>query len=398
MTQRVVNDFPILNESDGVELLNSVWNDEKTFIFLPDKSSVDDTWLNEQLQLVPESHKINRFCLLTSGSTGEPKLIFGVKSRTEKLSQILHIAQNLKQVKSTILLLPLTYSFAFVNQWVWSQVHNRKLILTSGLKDPSLLRQSLSAANQSMICLVGAQVTLLKAALSSCVFEGITHIHFAGGPFPQTELDSIKKIFPAAQIYNNYGCAEAMPRLTLRKSEEADIPNDVGPPLEGVKLRISTEGEIEFLSNYRADAQIAEGRFYTFPDTEWLPTGDVGEISENGHLILHGRSNSVFKRYGEKISLRQLTERVQSAWAGEAVFYKEEDSSGEPGHILVLTPQPEKAEVIKILKIFRSYFPRSHWPLRIEGLEEIPLLSNGKEDLVRISNDQAKAVYWSQRI
>ena len=128
------------------------------------------------------------------------------------------------------------------------------------------------------------------------------------------------------------------------------------------------------------------------------PTGDVGEISENGHLILHGRSNSVFKRYGEKISLRQLTERVKDAWAGEAVFYKEEDSSGEPGHILVLTPQPEKAEVIEILKIFRSYFPRSHWPLRIEGLDEIPLLPNGKEYFVRISNDQAKAVYWSQRI
>ena len=223
-------------------------------------------------------------------------------------------------------------------------------------------------------------------------------VHFAGGPFPESELPTIHKMFPRAEIYNNYGCAEAMPRLTLRKAEISDVPNDVGPPLEGVRLRITDTGDIEFQSEYRVDAQISESQFEPINDEEWFPSGDKGEIAGNGHLILHGRSNAVFKRYGEKISLMQLSKRVGEVWGSPAMFYNETDGSGEPGHVLVLSPIPEREEVLEILRVLRNNFPRAHWPLRIEALDEVPLLPNGKEDIALISNNPSKIVLWTQRI
>ena len=73
-----------------------------------------------------------------------------------------------------------------------------------------------------MICLIGAQVPLLIEYYAGHVFSGVIRVHFAGGRFPAERLGDLHQIFPNAQIFNNYGCAEALPRLTLRPAEAAD--------------------------------------------------------------------------------------------------------------------------------------------------------------------------------
>ena len=65
-------------------------------------------------------------------------------------------------------------------------------------------------------------------------------INFAGGRFPYQELQSIQQIFPNAEIFNNYGCTEAVPRLTVTSSTNMSAHNDIGRPLEGVELRVSS--------------------------------------------------------------------------------------------------------------------------------------------------------------
>ncbi len=66
-----------------------------------------------------------------------------------------------KNVEQTILALPLAYSYAFINQFVWSEVLGRQLIQTPGLKRPEAFGATLAGARNAMLCLVGTQAKLL---------------------------------------------------------------------------------------------------------------------------------------------------------------------------------------------------------------------------------------------
>lgn len=388
----------LLYDDGDLDALAAAWAEPQTFAWVPRRGGVDEAWLRRRLALLPSEHRADRFVLLTSGSTGLPKLVIGDRRRTEAMADVLHEAQRLERVAQAIASLPLTYTYAFVNQWVWSRRFGRTLITTDGLRAPNRLRAALEGASAAMVCLVGAQVPLLRSQLRAASFEGVIRVNFAGGAFPQSDLGYIRQLFPNAVIRNNYGCAEAMPRLTLREACQADQAEDVGQPLPGVELRVDELGQVVFRSAYGCVGQIDESGYRPFADADWIATGDLGEIDCRGHLLLRGRTNEVFKRYGEKIALPQLLRSVATVWKDAAAFYRQADGSGEPGHVLVLSPQPDKTTVRALLRELRAHYPRTHWPLRIEGVDRLPMLDNGKVDVLATAALPGKIVYWNQRI
>jgi acyl-CoA synthetase (AMP-forming)/AMP-acid ligase II len=249
-----------------------------------------------------------------------------------------------------------------------------------------------------MICLVGAQVPLFRRHFPERSFGSVIRVHFAGGRFPQEQLADVRRLFPAAAIYNNYGCAEAMPRLTLRKAEASDEASDVGRPLDGVELRLEEDGGLVFRSPFSAVAFMDESGFQTVDDTTWIPTGDLAQRLATGHWRILGRRGEVFKRFGEKISLSNLLKAVGSAWPHGAAFYKDRDPAGEEAHVLVLAPHPAREELREVLKSLRKDFPRTHWPLRIESVDALPLLPNGKTDFLALARLANKHEHWRQRL
>jgi non-ribosomal peptide synthetase component E (peptide arylation enzyme) len=106
----------------------------------------------------------------------------------------------------------------------------------------------------------------------------------------------------------------------------------------------------------------------------------------------------VFKRFGEKISLSQLLTTVKAHWGGDAAFYQEVDPAGEQACILVLSPEPSDQQLRDVLMAFRKGYTRPHWPLRVESLDEFPLLPNGKPDLMGLKNADKKKLHWRQRV
>jgi acyl-CoA synthetase (AMP-forming)/AMP-acid ligase II len=295
-------------------------------------------------------------------------------------------------------MLPLTYCYAFVNQWLWAKKFNRRLIQTHGFSRPDNLRKALLKATDAMICMVGAQVPMLIQQFKNESFPGITRLHFAGGRFPQEHLKRLKSFFPNSMIFNNYGCAEAMPRLTIRTAEQANTATDIGYPLPGVRLKTSENGELLFYSPYSSVAFIDEDGFHETTDKAFTATGDFGVAGKNGRWSITGRSNEVFKRYGEKIALPQVIQTLTGNWDGNIASYRDKDSAGEDGYVLVLSPEPSLDQVREILKSFRANFPRTHWPLRIESTESLPLLSNGKIDYLRLAKLENKNKHWRQRL
>jgi acyl-CoA synthetase (AMP-forming)/AMP-acid ligase II len=391
----------VLSEHDVNEeplRLKAAWARPETFALVPEKSGVAGEWVDKALAQVPTEFNDDHFALLTSGSTGRPKLIVGQRARAERLVETLHDLQASEPVAETILALPLTYSYAFINQWLWATHHDRRLVASRGFGEADHLLTALSEAEAAMICLVGVQVPLLARHFAGKSFAGVIRVHFAGGRFPQEKLDIVRGLFPNASIYNNYGCAEAMPRLSLRRAEEATEAADIGRPLPGVELRSESSGDLVFRSPFGAVGYVDDAGFAAIRPDTWVRTGDLGEASDRGSWRLLGRAGEVFKRHGEKISLSSLLATVHHCWRGQAAFYREADNTGEEGHVLVLAPHCDEVEVRAVLRAFRSSHPRAHWPLRLESLANLPLLPNGKVDARAISAQADRIVHWYQRI
>ena len=381
-----------------IHRLDSAWEDPETFAFIPDKAGEVHGMIEAALSALPPPYRTGHFALLTSGSTGRPKLVFGARDRSSLLARVLHAHQQSEKVKETVVALPLTYCYSFVNQFLWARLHDRRLILTQGLTRPDELKSALLKAENAMICLVGAQVPLLIEYYDGSAFPGVIRVHFAGGRFPTERLDDLRRLFPTALIFNNYGCAEAMPRLTLRPADAAEETSHVGWPLPGIEIDSSPEGELLFRSPYGAVGQADDNGFRVIGPADWVPTGDLGRQSDDGHVELLARSSEVFKRYGEKVSIPIVLGSVSLAWRGHVGTYREVDSSGEDGYVLVIAPHPSDDEVRDILSALRSNHARSHWPLRIESIDELPFLPNGKIDLQGLGEQADLRQHWRQRI
>jgi acyl-CoA synthetase (AMP-forming)/AMP-acid ligase II len=355
-------------------------------------------WVEQQLDRLPVEYLEDHFILLTSGSTGRPKLVVGRRDRAERLVEVLHRLQESEPVEEAICALPLTYCYSFVNQWLWAKRRQRELTITPGLAKPDSFKKSLLESKNAMLCLIGAQVPMLAQYYDGCCFPGIIRVHFAGGRFPQERLKLVRSLFPQAIIFNNYGCAEAMPRLTLRRAEVADEAHHIGWPLPGIEMKSDEAGKVLFRSPYGAVALMDEKGIIRVDDSTWVPSGDLGRMSTDGHWELLGREGEVFKRYGEKISLPQILDSVRGNWRGQADCYRETDLRGEDGYVLVLAPHPTEDEVQGVLKEISLKHPRSHWPLRIDSLEHLSLMANGKIDRETLSRQTNARNHWRQRI
>ncbi len=378
--------------------LPRAWEDDATFVFLPNKTGVDLDWIHGALSQLPAELQTGHYALLTSGTTGAPKLVVGQRQRSENLAGVLHEWQLSEPVAETIVALPLSYSYAFVNQWLWTKCHHRTLRLTTGLKDPESLRATLRSARQAMICLVGVQIPLLGQCCSDESFPGVIRVHFAGGRFPQENLPLVRRLFPEAMIFNNYGCAEALPRLTLRPADTAEEAADIGRPLPGIELTQNDANELLFRSPYGAVGVVEDSQFKSITPDDWVKTGDLGQATEGGFWRLLGRASEVFKRHGEKVSLASLQNTVARVWSGQAAFYRAPDPHGEEGHVLLLAPPPPAGQIQEILRALRKHHSRAQWPLRIEATEAIPLLPNGKPDVRGAVATGIKSLLWYQRI
>lgn len=391
--------LPVVREAEirgDLQVLSRLWADTETFAVVPTTVSLFEDWLNASLARIPADYRTGHFILMTSGSTGQPKLIVAKKSRAERLVEVIHSVQEDEPAKETIACLPLSYSYAFVNQWLWSYHLRRRLVAMDGFTRPDGLKSAFESANDAMVCMVGVQVPLLRSLFGTHAFPGVIRLNFAGGRFPQEQLEALHRIFPNAQIFNNYGCAEAMPRLAIRRAEDASSAANIGRPLPGIELRSGEENQLGFRSPFRAVAFVEGETFRPIADDEWVETGDLGHPAEGGAWLLLGRRSEVFKRFGEKISLSALQSAVQRVWRGELAFYRETDSMGENAHVMVVAPHPSKDQVKSILMELRRDFTRPHWPIRVESMEELPRLPNNKVDALSIPQ-RDRILQWSQR-
>ncbi|WP_031225520.1 class I adenylate-forming enzyme family protein [Streptomyces roseochromogenus] len=197
-----------------------------------------------------------------------------------------------------------------------------------------------------------------------------------GAPKPPEVYHSVVREM-GVQLTHGYGMTE-VPMITM--GDPRDTPENLatteGRPPAGMEIRI-VDGEIRLrgeavCQGYLDPAQTAAA----FDADGFLRTGDLGHVTDSGHLVLTGRLKDVIIRKGENISAREIEDLLhRHPLVGDAAVIGLSDA--ERGELVcaVVEQPPGSPELTlpSIVSYLRSAGLSVHkLPERLEVVEALP--------------------------
>ena len=214
----------------------------------------------------------------------------------------------------------------------------------------------------------------------------------SGDHLPSSMIDQLLSAFPDLELHVVYGMAEMGGRICSLPPDDVERKKgSVGLPISGIELDVYGEdgepapageiGELHvdgpfrftgYLSNPSAnEAVLGDHGFHT---------GDKGYRDDDGFIFLAGRSDSVFKRSGLKVSSQVITDALKDLPEIGDAFVRPEPDSME-GHVpvayLVTWAPFDRTEVVRRL---RDVLASNHIPKRFVEVPSIPRTGSGKVD------------------
>ena len=187
-------------------------------------------------------------------------------------------------------------------------------------------------------------------------------------------------------VIQGYGLTETAPVATLNHPFHAS-KGSVGKPIGGVEIRIAPDGEVllrgdNVTPGYYGDSSVADN---ACDSDGFLHTGDIGELSPDGHLKILGRKKEMIISPDGLNVYPEDVERVLNAEPGvrESAVVASREGTREFVHaVLVLEPPTSPETVVKaangLLETHQRIRGFSVWPA-----DELPRTS-GTRKLKRV--------------
>ncbi|MET7681473.1 AMP-binding protein [Streptomyces sp. NPDC005423] len=200
-----------------------------------------------------------------------------------------------------------------------------------------------------------------------------------GAPKPPDLYHSVVREM-GVQLTHGYGMTE-VPMITMGAPDDTaeNLATTEGRPPEGMEIRI-VDGEVRLrgeavCQGYLDPAQTAEA----FDAEGFLRTGDLGDVTASGHLVLTGRLKDVIIRKGENISAKEIEELLHRhpAVADVAVVGLPDAERGELVCAVVEAAEQAPAEPVLTLAAVTSYLRAAglsvhKLPERLEVVDALP--------------------------
>ncbi len=184
--------------------------------------------------------------------------------------------------------------------------------------------------------------------------------------------NAIEQGYPIALTY---GLTEACSQVATAPPDlVAEKPGTVGPPIDGLELRIRESGEICVRGGTVSPGAVDE--------EGWLATGDLGRLDGDGHLWILGRISDRIVTGGATVDPRSV-EVVLESLPGvfrAAVVGLPDDVWGETVAALIVPAPGTEADPEALMAQARDRLSTAELPRRVEFADTLPLNANGKID------------------
>jgi len=206
----------------------------------------------------------------------------------------------------------------------------------------------------------------------------------------------ICKALPGVLVYHVYGLTEASPRVTCLPPEYfKEKPTSVGNPLASVKIKILNEKESKFFSDcgvslrktgelWISGPNIMKG-YYNNPfatqkvlQNNWLKTGDIAYLDDDGHLVICGRKDDLIIVGGLNIYPAEIENLLlETEHISEAFVYGRKNEMGLK-LVFDIVPSNNSVTIKDIFSICREKLPSQYWPHEIVLVQSLHKSVSGK--------------------
>jgi O-succinylbenzoic acid--CoA ligase len=352
---------PLLTEAERAAVLAS----ERPAVDLNDAAELTQT--EADLPLLGE-HDMDDLCcrILTSGTSGEPRpvgLTYG-----NFLFSAVGSAFNLGVAPQDrwLCCLPLSH-VAGLSIVLRSVIYGTTAVLVDGFETEQVAT-ALTSGDISVLSLVPTQlIRLLEAGADLSAPRAIL---IGGGPVPAEPLE--QALDAGATVVQTYGMTETCSQVTTLAPEDARRKvGSAGRPLLTTHVRIDG-GEILVQGpTVSRDALDAD---------EWLHTGDLGHIDEEGFLYVTGRRSEVIVSGGENVMPAEVEAVLlaHAAVADAAVIGRPDPEWQEAVSALVVLSESGQASEEELRDHCTASLAPFKVPKRVEFVESLPRTPSGK--------------------
>ena len=343
--------------------------------------------------------------LYTSGTTGHPKGV--ILTHQNLLANVTSCCQAFRiTIKDRFLLiLPLFHAFTstvcmlipfFVGGSIilFSKIDRRQLKKALIWKHPTILVGIPQLYNML------AQYPYFRALRW---FNPIRLCISGAAPLSMETLEKFEKKF-RIPLLEGYGLSEASPVVSINPPDKKRKPCSVGRPLPGVEVKILDAEENELPPNAVGELavrgeNVMQGYFHQPEETkkairgEWLLTGDMGRIDEDGYIYLVDRKKDMLLVKGLNVYPREIEEVLNShsKIQESAVIGLSAGLKGEHPKAFIVPKEKEALTEQEVKSFCKKHLAVYKIPKFVEFRTSLPKTPTGKILKKNLRQEEEKA-------
>jgi long-chain acyl-CoA synthetase len=329
-------------------------------------------------------------CIMyTSGTTGKPKGAMMSHWNIAFGSQIIKLPPCYKFLCSVPL-----FHVAGLNSCLNTAIANAG---TSILIEKFKTDQALQLIEEEQIDFITVVPTILNMMVNSPVIDSfdlssIKVIACGGAPLHLELLKKALRVFPEASFLQMFALTETSNRvLCMDCNENLNKLGSVGLPLPGIQTKI-VDDRGNVLPRSKTGELVIKGpcvikRYWNQPEgsteaiiDDWLYTGDLARIDNDGYHYIMGRKKDMIIRGGENIYNVEVENVVRQhpKVCEAAVFGVPDDIYGEEVMAFVVLNEGETLSIEELYQFCCNSLAHYKIPKHLKCLKELPKNPAGK--------------------
>jgi len=332
----------------------------------------------------------------TSGTTGLPKAVMSVHYKV--LSNVILFRDIFKYTKEDKIFssLPMYHMMGCFFSCLLTFITGGSLVLMSHYKTNKAI-QALIDEECTSFHSVPTMFKLIINKIGDRKFTNLNKCMIAGSYCEPEVMKEIKDKLGIQHIFPAYGQSEGNGYTQIRMGDPIEkMLNTVGRPVHGVEIKVVdqhlrevppyTEGELVVRSDYMMAGYYKDQEATSkLIKDDWIYTGDLGKVDEEGYVMITGRKKDIIVRAGENISPLEIEATLRESEEIKDVVVvgvSDEIMGQEIGACIILEDQAKslQEEVVekKIAEYMTKKLAKHKRPKYIKFVESFPLTGSGK--------------------